>query len=124
MCVSPTSHQCVCVSLPLVITVSLRAAGYKSPLVKRLQLVLSGDHEAFRPGSVETLSDPTPPVSKVPTPNSPERLTVLCHHICMRVCAQAEYRVPADTMKGPVLRPGHDHSVGRRSDYLTERDNE
>ncbi len=45
------------------ITVSLKAAGYKSALVKRLQLVLSG--EKFKPGSIETLSDPTPPVAKV-----------------------------------------------------------
>ncbi|XP_064399867.1 uncharacterized protein LOC135346235 [Halichondria panicea] len=77
------------------ITVSLKAAGYKSALVKRLQLVLSG--EKFKPGSIETLSDPTPPVAKV------------------------DYPVSEDMMRGPVLEPGVDHSLGRRNNYTTHK---
>ncbi|XP_064382526.1 uncharacterized protein LOC135331333 isoform X2 [Halichondria panicea] len=74
------------------ITVSLKAASNKSALVKRLQLVLSG--ETFRPGSIETVSDPSSPATR--RDNSMESETV---------------------KEGPVLDPGQDYSKGRKNDY-------
>ena len=35
-----------------------------------------------------------------------------------------EYTVPEETHTGPVLEPGEDYSVGRKTDYPTETSDE
>ncbi len=97
------------------LTVSLKAASYKSPLIKKLQLFVSGG--TVRPGSTETLSDPTPSVAKV--------LASSVMHIRSYIytmytdCAQGEYTLCESVCSGPVLEPGPDHSLKRKSDYTT-----
>ena len=79
---------------------SLKAASYKSALTKKLQLVLSKD--TFRPGTIETLSDPIPSIKE---------------HISHPVDGEV-------LREGPLLESGEDYSKGRKDDYPTVTNDE
>ncbi len=95
-----TDITCTTLSIIIAITVSLKAAGYKIALIKKLQLVLSGD--TFRPGTLETLSDPTPPTTEPVSHSGGEEVV----------------------REGPLLELGEDYSKGRKDDYPTVTNDE